>query len=223
MQGHEFVLAGAELVARATGALWWPAERCLVVSDLHFGKAARLARRNGALLPPYDTSSTLARLDAEIAALDPAEVICLGDSFDDLEAADLPDAESLWLTRLMAGRHWVWIAGNHDPGPVALGGSHRDDVARGPIRFCHIAKAGTEAGEISGHYHPKARLGGVSRPCFLLDARRAILPAFGTYTGGLSASDPVLAALMLPNALAVLTGARALAMPMPRLREGRTS
>ncbi len=223
MQGHEFVLAGAELVARATGALWWPAERCLVVSDLHFGKAERLARRGGALLPPYDTNDTLARLDAEIAALDPGEVICLGDSFDDLKAAHLPDAESLWLARLMAGRGWVWIAGNHDPGPVPLGGSHLDDVARGPLRFCHIAATGAEAGEVSGHYHPKARLGGVSRPCFLLDRRRAILPAFGTYTGGLSASDPALAALMLPNALAVLTGARALAMPMPRLRASRLS
>jgi len=56
----------------------------------------------------------------------------------------------------------------------------------------------------------------VTRPCFLLDQTRVILPAFGTYTGGLASSHPALAGLMGPQALAVLTGARALALPMPR-------
>ncbi|MBW6507392.1 MAG: ligase-associated DNA damage response endonuclease PdeM [Rhodobacteraceae bacterium] len=215
MNGHAFDLAGAALVARASGALWWGAQRLLVVSDLHFGKAERLARRGGALLPPYDTQATLARLDAEIDALDPAEVICLGDSFDDLEAADLPVAEALWLARLMAGRAWVWVEGNHDPGPLALAGAHIAALQRGPLRFRHIASAGATAGEVSGHYHPKARLGGASRPCFLIDRARAILPAFGAYTGGLMCTDPALTALMAPGALAVLTGQRALAIPMP--------
>ena len=43
-----------------------------------------------------------------------------------------------------------------------------------------------------------------------------ILPAYGCYTGGLRATDEVLATLMAPGALAVLTGTRALVMPMPR-------
>ena len=42
-----FTLAGAELIARGTGALWWPAQRLLVVSDLHLGKSERIARRGG--------------------------------------------------------------------------------------------------------------------------------------------------------------------------------
>lgn len=214
MGGYAFDLVGAALTARASGALWWGAARLLVVSDLHFGKAERLARRGGALLPPYDTQATLARLEAEIAVLDPAEVVCLGDSFDDLEAAELPEVEALWLARLMAGRAWVWIAGNHDPGPVTLGGTYRSEVARGPLRFRHVAEEGAAAGEVSGHFHPKARLGGTARPCFLIDRVRAILPAFGAYTGGLLCTDPVLAGLMEPGALAVLTGARALPMPM---------
>lgn len=217
MNTYTFTLAGAELVARPSGALHWPAEGILCVSDLHLGKAERIARRGGALLPPYETRDTLLRLQSEIAATDPACVICLGDSFDDLSAGlSLPEDDRLWLARLMAGRDWVWIEGNHDPGPLDLGGRHLAELRRGPVTFRHIASPGT--GEVSGHYHPKATvcLGGrnVSRPCFLTDSARAILPAFGTYTGGLRSDDPVFATLMARDACALLTGARINAIPL---------
>ncbi|PTW50200.1 putative phosphoesterase [Rhodovulum kholense] len=218
MNGYAFPLAGTVLTARASGALWWEAERLLAVSDLHLGKADRLARRAGALLPPYDTHETLTRLAAEIEALAPRTVICLGDSFDDDDAArDLPEPAADRLLALMAGRRWIWISGNHDPAPPDLGGSALADLALGPLRFRHIAERGAE-GEVSGHYHPKMRrrLGGqsVARPCFLIDRRRAILPAFGAYTGGLATHAPVLDALMGADALAILTGPKALALPM---------
>ena len=215
---HELRLGPAVLRACASGVLVWPDEGLLVVSDLHLGKARRLARRGGALLPPFDTRDTLARLDAAIEAHRPARVLCLGDSFDDLAAGDeLDEDEALWLSRLMAGREWIWIEGNHDAGPLGLGGSHRAEVTIGGISFRHIADPGTSL-EISGHYHPKARLAGQARPCFLADAARIILPAFGAYTGGLWSHDPALSGLMGPGALAVLTGPRALPIPMPRGR-----
>ena len=73
---------------------------------------------------------------------------CLGDTFDDLRAAELGEAHALWLARLMAGRRWVWIEGNHDPGPVALGGEHRADLRLGPLTFRHVAETGA-GGEVS--------------------------------------------------------------------------
>ncbi|MNO04198.1 hypothetical protein D3C81_2251500 [compost metagenome] len=48
----------------------------------------------------------------------------------------------------------------------------------------------------------------------LHDEARVILPAFGTYTGGLRATDPALAALMGPGAVAVLTGTPPLPVPL---------
>ncbi|ARC87997.1 ligase-associated DNA damage response endonuclease PdeM [Rhodovulum sp. MB263] len=218
MTGHDFTLAGARLSARGSGALWWEDEALLAVADLHLGKAERVARRGGALLPPYDTDETLTRLADEIAALAPRRVLCLGDSFDDDAAARaLPEPAARRLLALMAGRHWIWISGNHDPAPVAPGGSALAEAEIGPLWFRHIAIPG-ERNEISGHYHPKARLclGGrrVSRPCFLIDHARAILPAFGTYTGGLASRDRVLEQLMGPEAVAVLTGPKPLAVPM---------
>ncbi len=129
---HTLTLGPATLHALPSGALHWPAQGLLVVSDLHLGKAARLARRGGALLPPYETRATLEKLDADIARTAPGQVICLGDSFDDLAAgAELDEADTIWLSRLMAGRNWTWIEGNHDPGPLSLGGTHRAKLAGG--------------------------------------------------------------------------------------------
>lgn len=215
MNAHVFDLAGARLAALPSGALFWAGESCLVVSDLHLGRSERYARRAGALLPPYEVEETLARLDADIAACAPRMVICLGDSFDDTEAALPDDRARLWLARLMAGRRWVWIAGNHDPVPLAVAGEHRAELALGPLAFRHVARA-EAAGEVSGHYHPKVRLAGRAIPCFLVDRTRTILPAYGTYTGGLSVEDRALSALMGADALAILTGRVARPMPMPR-------
>jgi hypothetical protein len=213
---HPLTLGPATLHALPSGALHWPAQGLLVVSDLHLGKAARLARRGGALLPPYETRATLEKLDADIARTAPGQVICLGDSFDDLAAgAELDEADTIWLSRLMAGRNWTWIEGNHDPGPLSLGGTHRAEASLGGLTFRHIADRSQRL-EISGHYHPKARLAGQARPCFLADRDRIILPAYGAYTGGLRADDGALTALMAKDALAILTGPRALAIPMPR-------
>jgi metallophosphoesterase superfamily enzyme len=57
------------------------------------------------------------------------------------------------------------------------------------------------AGEVSGHFHPKAavRTRGrrISGRCFVTDGRRLILPAFGAYTGGLNVLDPALESLLL--------------------------
>lgn len=228
--GYHLDLAGAALIARASGALCWPAQRVLVVADLHLGKADRLARNGGGLLPPYDNAATLARLEAEVAATDPALVLCLGDSFDDAAGAATPDAATAAvLARLGAGRGWVWVTGNHDPGPGCPAIAHAETVADwrlGQLVFRHIATEHPPEpgeGEVSGHYHPKARLAlrgaTVARPCFLIDGGsgggRAILPAFGAYTGGLAWTAPAFAALLSPGARAVLTGPRAVAVPVP--------
>jgi len=66
------------------------------------------------------------------------------------------------------------------------------------------------SGEVSGHYHPKANVptrgGTISRPAFLADRDRMILPSYGTYTGGLRSNDAALVGLMRPEAIAILTG-----------------
>ncbi|MEM6371778.1 MAG: ligase-associated DNA damage response endonuclease PdeM [Pseudomonadota bacterium] len=213
-------LAGAALKALGSGALFWPEHALLCVSDLHLGKSERVARRGGAQLPPYETRDTLTRLAADLESTDARTVVCLGDSFDDLRAARaLPEDERLWITRLQAGRRWIWIEGNHDPGPIEFGGTHTSALALAPLTFRHIAQHDTPA-EISGHYHPKATLltrgRAITRPAFLCDDIRIIMPAYGTYTGGLRSHDPALSHLMQAHARAILTGPHPVEVPMPR-------
>ena len=189
----------------------------LAGSALHLGKSARLARRGGPLLPPYETAETLDRLAADLDATGAGTVICLGDSFDDLAAGEALDPiHKDTIRRLQAGRRWIWIEGNHDPGPLDLGGSHLAQHRLGPLTFRHIAAPVPEPGEISGHYHPKARMRAARRPCFLADSSRMILPAYGCYTGGLDWTAPELRTLFADDAVAYLTGAQMLAVPVPK-------
>lgn len=222
MNFREVQIAGVTLHALSSGALWWPGERLLAVSDMHLGKSGRIARGvGGPLLPPYETEATLSKLDADMRALGPERVVCLGDSFDDDAAArDLSDAARDWILRLQAGRDWIWVEGNHDPAGLAPGGAKRRDCRLGPLVFRHIAEPGA-SGEISGHYHPKAILPGpagrVSRPCFLADGARMILPAYGQYTGGLSWLHPAFEGLLGSGARAILTGRVVAEVPHPGL------
>jgi DNA ligase-associated metallophosphoesterase len=185
-------VAGVTLVADLSGALFWEEQRLLVVSDLHLEKGSSFAMR-GVLLPPYDTAATLGRLGAVIARYNPRSVIALGDSFHDRKAHDrLSAADRDGLAALRADRDWIWISGNHDPAlPSSLGGVVAHEVAIGPIAFRHEPTGAV--GEIAGHLHPKARVStrgrSMERRCFASDGARAVMPAFGAYTGGLNIRD----------------------------------
>jgi len=220
----QIVLAGTTVELHPSGALYWPDRSLLCVGDLHLGRAERLAREGGDLLPPYESIDTLDRLEAEIMALRPRLVVCLGDSFDDLDAArNLSEEVLLRIDRLAAGRRWIWVAGNHDPGPVEMPGTHLAELRLGLLNFRHIAlpRLGSGGGEVSAHFHPKARLNRrgarITRRCFLADSRRAVLPAFGTYAGGLDARDPAFDPLLDAEARAFLLGNRITAVPRSRL------
>jgi DNA ligase-associated metallophosphoesterase len=189
-------IAGVTLHADLSGALYWEEQRLLIVSDLHLEKGSSYATR-GVLLPPYDTIATLGRLGAVIARHDPRTVIALGDSFHDRHAHDrLTLANRDVVSALQLGRDWIWIAGNHDPELSSdVGGTIIDEVSIGPITFRHEPTGAH--GEIAGHLHPKARVStrgrSVERRCFASDGARAIMPAFGAYTGGLNIRDAAFA------------------------------
>ena len=207
-------LNGAELLADVSGALFWPERRVLAVADLHLEKGSGFASR-GLLLPPYDTAATLLALSGAIERHDPAIVVCLGDSFHDMEAAGrLGRSDRARLSGLTNERDWIWIAGNHDPAPPAsLGGRILGELVLGPLVFRHIAEP-VAVGEVSGHFHPKAGLSWRGRyvggRCFIGDDRRLILPAFGAYAGGLDVMDPAIRRLFSRRAKVHILGPRRL-------------
>ena len=194
------LVAGEACVLRCSGALWLPAHGALVAADLHLEKGSAFAMR-GQMLPPYDSRATLDRLEAEIAALDPATVILLGDSFHDTRAIPRMAADDrARLDRLAEGRDWLWLEGNHD----------REALARDAHEPEALSADDDRRGEVAGHLHPCARVAaygrGVRRACFVTDGSRLILPAFGAFTGGLNVRDPAIAGLFAAPPMAAALG-----------------
>ena len=198
---QRIALGGLEAVPDLSGALFIPALSTLIVADLHLEKASSLARR-GAHLPPYDTRATLTQLGQVLAGCKPERLIFLGDSFHDGAAGErIAPADVAALAALTAGREVIWIAGNHDPAPPLLtGGQVAQSLAIGAVVLRHEPTAlVAEQYEIAGHLHPAAAITQRGRrlrcKCFIANAHRLLLPAFGSFTGGLDVMSAPIAAL----------------------------
>lgn len=182
-------------MALPQGALFWPARGALIVADLHLEKASWFARL-GQMLPPWDSVATLADLTALSAATGAGEIWCLGDSFHDRDGCErLPARARDMLTALTGATRWTWITGNHDPALAdPCGGAVMAEAEVDGLLLRHEADPAETRPELSGHFHPKLRVQhrgrNVSRRCFVATARKLILPAFGSLTGGLDAAHP---------------------------------
>jgi len=223
MTASPLLFHGEQLLLDPAGALIWPRLSLLAVADLHLEKGSACARR-GNLVPPWDTRVTLERFIQLVRAYRPAIIVAVGDSFHDAQAADrLGETEALALAELAQGARVVWVCGNHDPAPPnGIAGECAAAFQAGSLVFRHQAQL-TGQGEISGHFHPKARVatraGEIVRPCFLADSRRIMLPSFGAYTGGLDIRNPAIAELFPEGGDAFLLGREKLfrfALPAPR-------
>lgn len=224
MTSHALAFRGTSCLLLPSGALFLPEDGVLCVSDLHLGKSERWARRRGVMLPPYEGRATLDRLGQDLATTKPATVIALGDSFDDLQASESLDlVDRAALAAAMDGRDWVWIEGNHEAAATAHAGLHAREHRVAGLTFRHEAISDAEPGEVSGHWHPKFGIRGLRETarCFVFDGLRLVLPAYGAYTGGLDALHAPFRALFADKALAVLTGHRALPVPLPAAQRRR--
>jgi DNA ligase-associated metallophosphoesterase len=190
-----FPFAHVEFAALSQSALYWPAQRALIVADLHLEKASWFAKF-GQMLPPYDSEATLGEV-ADLLAVTRAETLyCLGDSFHDKRGCERlsPQAQAQ-LRAMTAVTDWVWITGNHDAGMIDhCGGRVIDEAVIDGVVLRHEAEPHDPRPELSGHFHPKLRVRArgrqVARRCFVMSATKLILPAFGSLTGGLDAHHP---------------------------------
>ncbi len=186
-------LAGERIELCADRALFWVAASTLFVADVHLGKAAAF-RAGGIPLPRGGTQADLARLSAVLAETGARRLIVLGDF---LHAAAgrvtaLDAAFRTWRAK-HAGLEMVLVRGNHDDragDPPAAWGV--DVVAEphplAPFLACHVPVSPATGYALCGHVHPGVRLRGrgddaAVLPCYVLGRRRAILPAFGGFTG----------------------------------------
>jgi DNA ligase-associated metallophosphoesterase len=216
-------ICGKAFRADYSGALYWPAEDALIVADLHLEKGSSFAAK-GIMLPPYDTRETLTRLAEAMDRFNPQTIIALGDSLHDAAGASRltpEDRESLKI--LQDDREWIWITGNHDPKIAReLGGHVLDDLTVEGLTFRHEPSNGRVTHEIAAHLHPAAKLSlhGYSfrRPCFVSNGLRLVMPAFGTYAGGLNILDDAFDPLFGSDGMSVwMLGQEGLYPVAPRL------
>jgi DNA ligase-associated metallophosphoesterase len=207
-----FLFGHQEFWISSKGALFWPTRKALLLADLHLEKASFLARL-GQLVPPHDSIETLRKIEQLIIDTGAGEVWCLGDSFHDRDGGSRLSGAALERLHNLAGRvDWIWITGNHDHLSTMAGtGRIEEEAVIGGICLRHETRPDDARPEISGHWHPKLKVKlrghSVTRRCFVHSQSpdRLVLPAFGTFTGGLYANDPAILSVVGQPAEAILS------------------
>lgn len=192
-------LAEEALWLLADKAVYWPARKCLLIADAHFGKASAY-RSLGQPVPQGTTTANLQRLDRLLAAFPGAQVIFLGDFLHGpgSHASGTLNALRAWRER-HAGVALTLIRGNHDkragdpPGVLNIE-VVTEPLLMGPFALQHEPDAHASHHVLAGHVHPVYRLRGKGRqslrlPCFLIGNQVSLLPAFGAFTGGYSVTQ----------------------------------
>ena len=187
------IVGGQPAVLCHEKALWLPAMGTIIVSDLHFGKAAHF-RKHGLAMPSQMDEANIAKLEGLLARTLAQHLVFSGDAFH--------SEANLALERFRAWRHSLphitfrLVRGNHDilssAWYVALGMAVVEgSLELGNIAICHDPADAVPTEDLyflAGHVHPAVRLQGAGRqslalPCFLFGKSQGLLPAFGAFTG----------------------------------------
>lgn len=172
-------------------AIYWPAQKTLICSDVHIGKAEHF-RKNGIALPKLVNSNNFWNLSILFDQLKPDRWLVLGDlmhSTINKEWDDLSDflgnypSISLHLVR---GNHELY----RDSVYKELNFEVSEVLNKSSFCFSHESIENLEDGffNFHGHIHPAVRLRGTAGqslrlPCFYKTSNKLILPSFGSFTG----------------------------------------
>lgn len=184
-------IAGEELWLLAEKAIYWPAQRSLLIADTHFGKVSHF-RKHGIRVPTDAAKENLQKLEHLLYSTQAQKVYFLGDLFHS-------EMNQEWLAfkqviALFPSTEFHLVGGNHDildqasyyKARLEL---HPKPLRIGPFILSHEPLEGDFEGfNLCGHIHPGVRLKGQGRQvlklaCYFFDERQGILPAFGTFTG----------------------------------------
>ncbi len=191
-----------------TGAAFWPKKRVLIVADPYFEKYQGVAARSG-LSSAQDAKAVIERLNRLVRLYRPTRVIVLGQSVQERDGTlRLAKDDRARIEAMAREAQFIWITNEADSASHTLPGQCLPLHREGPFTFRHQAapKLAPREIEISGYFSPKASIDArgkrVSRPCFVADAQRLILPAFGSLSGNMDVREPTISRLF-PRSLRV--------------------
>lgn len=185
---HSVEFGGEILHLHSWGALYWERESLLLISDLHLGKITHF-RKYGAAIPRRALHRNFRRMEGLCDSFSPKKICFLGDLFHSHMNREW-DLFEQWAGQCPSELELV--VGNHDIiSPLryeAIGLRCSESLKKGPFLLTHHPLEVFEGFNLSGHVHPAVRLKGPGRqqlhlPCFYLNGRQMILPAFGAFTG----------------------------------------
>ncbi len=188
-----FKLRAHDLLLTDARSIFWEAQKILIVSDLHLGKAGHF-RKAGIGIPQTIYKEDLQRLVAQLQYFKPEQLLVVGDVF---HSTDNKEHELFLKWRKdLKGFSIQLIKGNHDilnqAWYEAAGISvHTSNLEIDDLIFTHDPVMAEQKGpsyNICGHIHPGILLSSVGMrsirlPCFYFGKTQAILPAFGKFTG----------------------------------------
>ena len=175
-------------------AIWWEAERMLLLADVHLGKVGHF-RKAGIAVPTQIHQKDLLVLTQLVTDCQPQSLTILGDLF-----------HSNWNTDWYLFEDWVLkhkdlkinlVMGNHDIIPEKLFTDlniaiFKETWEKPPFIFSHIPleikSLKNDLYNLCGHLHPAVSLRGrgsqhLRLACFYFGKQQGYLPAFGKFTG----------------------------------------
>lgn len=172
-------------------ALYKPDEELLIIADVHLGKASHF-RKNGISIPSSAQQGDYDNLRSLFDLVKPKKVYFLGDLFH----SSINDDWYNFCDLIEGYKHiqFTLVRGNHD----LIKGSKFHDICVTVVDtieddlfiYSHEPLDNVAVGKVNvvGHIHPGVVLSGMGRqsvklPCFYMQERLMILPAFGVLTG----------------------------------------
>ena len=179
-----------ELTLHQEGAIFWRTYNVLIVSDIHFGKAATF-QRYGIPIPNEVDEDNLQKLQQLLQQTQAEQLIIAGDMvhtpfIDQHQKQKIIDRlESFKLKKI------ILVTGNHDKKPFDPKLIEEvEQLHLNGIQILHEPHINTTYPTISGHLHPVINIKlGLSKKrckCFVKKNSQLILPSFGAFTGGMN-------------------------------------
>lgn len=186
----KIVLQGEEVLLLPQKAVFWIAEKTLIVSDLHWGKTAHF-RKHGIAIPLQTQHNDEVRLAKLVDEHKAERLIIAGDLFHSRENNEV-DNFSHWRNAhkqlaidLVLGNHDILPEEKYSGNNVSV---HNEILDTGPFIITHDEIADPRKFYIHGHVHPAFAVSGKGRskiklPCYGVNEQKMVLPSFGSFTG----------------------------------------
>ena len=180
-------------------ALYWPAQKCLMIADLHLGKADTF-RHFGIAVPQAVQWTDLQRLSRLLEQLKPQSCVVLGD-FVHGRIVNTATVNA-WnaLVAAFSQTRFELLVGNHDkalPANTFSFYSVTPHLEMDGVWLSHepLGRGALPSGlhlNIHGHIHPAMRVDGsrAKLPALVYRKPYLMMPAFSEFTAGVSAGLP---------------------------------